>query len=427
MSSVKHVHLTGVDDDFVHVFGRLRGGKAMPKPHHQSVAAEGEGDGDDGQRLRPPERRIASAIRSHARAVKSVVKQNELCRDVALSGLMALRDAERVTAEGSAAAASSSAEAVIGAVSSVSVPVITVDLAFEAAMAAERDYHIQAAEHGTESVSDEQRLRAWALVYGVAAAILANKNNSSSSSSSSSSTEKSGDTCNAARRAQLSALSYQASIFATRGESRKAIGALEKIFACARADTIFATSVAGHLAQVARRLARLHDSVGGIDATRKCLLLEAQWKAVATGEAIDGEGLPDDEAAAAAVSTATTAATATSTTSPVKSTKGGGGGVPVSTSKTVVASVSLKAPKPTLAPLPVSTTTTTTTAPPAAVVAVAVAPPLTHTVPPTVAPAPKLNLPTFPDDGTPFSLVSTAIVAAMVRHRHVCCWEEVYN
>lgn len=279
-------HLTGVDDEFVHIFGRRRGGKPLARAA-APVTEDDESTPDGSARLQPAERKVASAARSHARAVDFLVNTSTQCRDVAMSGLAALADAERVATPSPRASAGGVSVSGGGGSESGGVADATLSLegAFDAAVAME--------SRGSEAAVGD-RLRAWQVVFDKATLALGGGS-------------AAGAVCSveSARRAQLSALTHTSSIYAEVGETRKAIGALERVLALSDALEKDATLLRS-LSSIAHRLAKLHSTVGGIDATVKYLVLEKTFGKDASqldGGAVPVAPAPSAPAAPAMVST----------------------------------------------------------------------------------------------------------------------------
>ena len=97
-------------DAFLEVFAGKRGGarkgpvsKAAAVAAAEASAAAGAGE-EETLRLRPPERKIASALRQHRRAVKTIVKKNNLARELAMGGIEAMEQAQTPTSTPTAAA-----------------------------------------------------------------------------------------------------------------------------------------------------------------------------------------------------------------------------------------------------------------------------------------------------------------------------------
>jgi hypothetical protein len=270
-------HLTGVDDEFVHIFGRRRGGKPLARAA-APVTEDDESAADGSTRLQPAERKVASAARSHARAVDFLVNTSTQCRDVAMSGLAALADAERVATPSPRASAGGVSVSGGGGSESGGVADATLSLegAFDAAVAVE--------SRGSDAAVGD-RLRAWQVVFDTAALALGGGSAAGAAGS-----------VESARRAQLSALTHTSSIYAEVGETRKAIGALERVLALSDALEKDATLLRS-LSSIAHRLAKLHSTVGGIDATVKFLVLEKTFGKDASQ--LDGGAAPAPSAPAA--------------------------------------------------------------------------------------------------------------------------------
>lgn len=213
-------------------------------------------------RSRPPERRIAAAQRSHQRQVDAVLAMNAETRSMALNGLAALADAETRGVHRPVEASPAGA--------ATPRPALTVAQAF-----------VHAQELVRASAPLDAQLRAWHLVYGVSEVQVRGARLPGGG----------GEGVEGALKAQMTALTSLADLYNGKGQVRSAVNALERVL-----ELAFALPSSPQLliscATVARRLAKLHASVGGVEAARKYILVSAslEEEGKKAGGVSSGEG-----------------------------------------------------------------------------------------------------------------------------------------